>query len=269
MIRNSAAARMDEGAASIEDSWNRPGDKQGLLGSKTRSMRTGSVRTACNQSTGQHVTLAGAIKPAIPVGIGGADGRGRTSIRIETQGCQRRGAPVCAVQILAVPPAPAAQPSHGGARHCTSVIPRTGDYGNRHLTRDRAPPAPAMELRKIVRPHQPYKPPFWVAPLEFAQRIKRVARTHFGFDRSDANRRAPRHLPGRPDPSLQRCHAFGRLENVAGRDQPPHLIQPQSIARKQTDPPMRTMRRIETASEQAGQLAFQGRICPEPSTSHL
>ena len=206
---------------------------------------------------------------AIPVRICRTESRCRPGIGVKTQDDQRRGAPLRADEILTAPPAPAAQPCHGGARHSTSIIARTGNNSNRHLACNLAPTPPTMELREIVCSHQPHKPPLGIAAPEHAERIERVPRTEFSFDRRYLYRRPASGPPGRCEARRERCHPRSRLENISRRDEPPHLIQPQGITCEEGYPPMPPVRGIETAAKQAGKHGFQGRTCPEPRTSHL
>ncbi len=196
----------------------------------------------------------------MPIRVGGANGRGRHGIGIESQLEQRRSAPSCAKPvfcktILPVPPAPAAQPDHGGARHSAGIIPRTRDNCNRHRSRDRAPVAPAMKLRQIVRPHQPDEAVSRISPRERSQGIGGIARAHFGLDRGNFDRRAARRAPRRGVACRQAGHAVCGFQNIAGRDQPPHFVETQRAQREQADAPVRTMRRVETAPEQPDPLA--------------
>lgn len=200
----------------------------------------------------QHVAIMGAFIAATPIGIGCADIRSRSFIGVETQDDQRRGAPLRANQVLAVPQAPAAQPSHGGARHSCCIIPRTGNNSNRHLMRDAPPSAPTMKLGKIVRPHQPDKLPAGISALKQAKRINRVPRSKVSLDGGCPDRSATSHSDGRSVADGQWRHALNWLEDIAGRDQPPDLVQRQRLARKEAYPAMRAMRRVETAAKQAG-----------------
>jgi len=136
---------------------------------------------------------------------------------------------------------------------------------------------PPVKLRQIVRAHQPHETPFRIAAQQRSYGVDRVAGAQLTLDRGDPDSRAARQLPGRGDPRAQRRHAGRRLERIAGRDQPPGLVQPQRIQREQSDSPVPAMRRVEATSEQAGHRTGtasrarrrQGRSCPVPRTSHL
>jgi len=195
----------------------------------------------------------------MPVRVGGADGRCRQGIGIESQLKQCRGIPpggqtafaqpAFSRPALPEPPAPATQPDHGGARHGSSIIARTRDYRNRHQSRDPAPVAPTVKLRQIIRAHQPDKPYFREPALQPGERVDGIARAHFGLDRADPNRRAARNAAGSGHARGQPGHPLDRFQHVAGRNQPPHFIKPQRGERIKADPAMRRMRRIKAATE--------------------
>ena len=211
----------------------------------------------------------------MPIRVGGANSRGRQGIGIESQLVQRRGIPSCAQSaksrpILPEPPAPAAQPDHGGARHGMRIIARTGDNRNRHHPGNGTPVAPAMKLRQIVRAHQPDKAKSRIAAPQLRQRVDRKSRAHIGLDRTDPDRRPPRHHFGSGHACRQPGHPLHRFQHIAGRHQPPHFIQPQRCQRVQADAAVRAMRRVEAAAEQTdGARDGQGLIWPVPRTSHL
>src|SRR5690606_8005630 len=52
----------------------------------------------------------------------------------------------------------------------------------------------------------------------------------------------------------KRCHPRLRLEWIAGRDQPPGLVEAERFDGEQRDRPMRAVRGVETAAEEPGQL---------------
>ncbi len=221
-----------------------------------------SCRAGSNRSKRQHVTRRVSGNPTMPVRVGSAQCGRRHRIWIESQLIQRRGIPPHAQSaisrpVLPEPPAPAAQPGHGGARHSFAVIARTRDNRNRHRTRDCAPVPPSVKLRQIVRAHQPDKPEPGKPPLQLRQRIDGIARAQFRLDRADPDRRATRHALRADHACGQRGHAFDRFQDIAGRHQPPHFIEPQCRARMKADPPVRCMRRIETAAKQADSLVLQ------------
>lgn len=208
---------------------------------------------------------------ACPFRVGGANRAGRSGIGIEAKNGQRRSAPHCAGDELSGPLAPAAQPGHGRACQGDRIISRTRDHRNRHLSRNRAPVLPAMELRKIVRPHDPYEASPGITPPDRTQRIDSETRAQLALDGGGADARAARLPHCRGQPRLERSHARHRLQHVAGRDQPPHLVQPERADGEKTDAAVAAVRGVEAASEQAGERggSAQGRVCPLPRTSHL
>lgn len=210
----------------------------------------------------------------------------RARIRIETQFYQRRCAPFTPFTKTGGVDTVSSQPGHCGARNRGSIITRPRNHRNRHDFRDTAPIFPAMELGEVIGPHQPHKPPFRPAPDQSPQGVDRIARGPVPFDRADTDRRTPRRSPGGTHPRAQRRHAPIRLERIAGRHQPPRLVQPQCGHGEERDPPVPPMRRVEAAAEQPRARAIaplvrhpiarpachrfaQGRVCPLPRTCHL
>jgi hypothetical protein len=183
-----------------------------------------------------------------PPGMGTAESRGRAVIRIETQEDQCRCAPLPPFPKAGFRHGIAPEPGHGGARHSGATIARTRDHRNRHCPRDGAPVLPAVKLGKIIRPHQPDKAPLGITPLERAQGVHGVARAQRSFDRGGDDRRASGLLASRAEAGAQRGHAFTRFQGVAGRDQPPHLIQTQRICCEQADAAMPAVGRVEAAA---------------------
>ena len=61
-----------------------------------------------------------------------------------------------------------------------------------------------------------------------------------------ADRRAPRHRLGRGQARVERRHVRGAgLERIAGRDQPPHLVEPKRVERGEADPAVAAVGRVE------------------------
>lgn len=94
------------------------------------------------------------------------------------------------------------------------IIARTRDNRNRNLTGDVPPPFPAMELRQIVRAHQPDEAMIRVEPGQLGERIGSVARLHPLLDRGDADRRVPGDGARGGHPCLERRHARLVLQRV-------------------------------------------------------
>ena len=64
-------------------------------------------------------------------------------------------------------------------------------------------------------------------------------------------RRAARHPPRRGEPRFERRHVLRAfLQRIAGRDQPPHLVEAERAHRLEADVPVPAMRRIERAAEE-------------------
>jgi len=103
-------------------------------------------------------------------------------------------------------------------------------YRNRHSRHDGAPVAPQVELRKIVRPHDPNKAHPRAARLKSSNRTGGMGRAYLGLNIADA------HL-GMADKAPRRRHALGkgcgamRFQGVGWAHQPPQLRQPKPLER--------------------------------------
>lgn len=108
-----------------------------------------------------------------------------------------------------------------------------------------------MNLRQIVRPHQPNETIGRAARYQFFKGIGSIPRAKLGLDIADVNSGNG----GRDGASgihafLKRGHAVGRFERILRRHQPPHFIQPQHLERHARDMQVPLMSRIERAPEQ-------------------
>src|SRR5687768_14515259 len=111
-----------------------------------------------------------------------------------------------------------------------------------------------MELGNSVGAHQPDEAVAWVPADQLAKRVDGEARPEPRLEIADPDWGSPRHLPGGRKPRLERCHAFVGLERIAGRDQPPHLVEAERVERSEADPAMPAVRRIERAAEKSDAL---------------
>lgn len=206
-----------------------------------------------------------------PLGIRAPDGSSRAWIRIETQFYQRRCAPFTPFAKTGCFRPITSHPGHCRGRDGIVIITRPRDHRNRHSAGDAAPVPPAVELGKVVRSHQPDKPPFRPAVTQGAQCIDGVRRAEPPFQCCDPDRRPARLSTCGPDPGSKRCHTCFRLQRIAGRHQPPHFIQAERPHCEQGDPAMAAMSRVEAAAQKARAraTAAQGRVCPVPRTCHL
>lgn len=192
----------------------------------------------------------------MPGRVCGPKARRRSRIGAKAQHHEGRQSPTRPILCLACGPHSAPQPAHRRTCASIAVIARTRDNRNRNLSRNIAPPRPAIKLRQIVGAHQPDEAMFGVKPPQSGQRIGSVARLQPQLDRAGADRRMARHRPRRRHARGERRHACHGFERIAGGHQPPHLIQPQRPHRMQRQPPMPLVRRVERAAEETD--AFQG-----------
>lgn len=200
----------------------------------------------------------------MPGGIGSPKACCRRRIGAEAQQHKCRQSPSRPMFRLACGPHSAPQPTHCRTCMGAPVIPRTRDNRNRNLTGDVPPPFPAMELRQIVRAHQPDEAVIRIEPRQLGERVGGIAGLHPLLDRGGTDRRMPRHRPRRCHARLERRHAGLVLERIAGRDHPPHFVQIERAQGMERQPPMPAMRRIERAPEKSD--AFQ-RVTSQSSRS--
>lgn len=190
----------------------------------------------------------------MPGWIGSPKARCRRRIGAEAQQHKCRQSPSRPMFRLACGPHSAPQPTHCRTCMGTTIIPWTRDNRNRNLTGDVPPSFPAMELRKIVRPHQPDEAMIGIEPGQLGQRIDGVASLQLLLDGGRPDRRMPRHCPRGSKPRLERRHAGLLLQRVAGRDHPPDFVEIERAQGMKRQSPMPTMRRIERAPEKSDAL---------------
>lgn len=191
----------------------------------------------------------GRRKPSMPGRVGGPKPRRRSRIGAKAQQHEGRQSPTRPFLRLACGPHGAPQPTHRRTCVSTCIITRTRDNRNRNLPGDMPPPFPAMELREIVGAHQPDEAMLGIQARQFGERIGGVAGLEPLLDRGDPDRRMPRHHPRRCHARPKRRHPRLVLQRIAGRDEPPHLVEPERPQRMERQPPMPAMRRIERAAE--------------------
>ena len=119
------------------------------------------------------------------------------------------------------------------------------------------------------------------SPKQAAQRVDGVAGAEHDLDRAGHHATSVGDAARGCQALAERRHAALRLQRIAGRNQQPHLVQPQPPPRDFNDVAMTFMRRIERAAEQADAHAatvaeprdqlvsvrrVQGRTCPLPIT---
>jgi hypothetical protein len=151
------------------------------------------------------------------------------------------------------------------------AITRARENDNRHPPGDGAPALPLMELRQIVRPHQPQEPDMGIALLQPRDCVDGVNGAQPLFDCADPDRRAPRHRARRCQAGIERRHARPGFEWVLRAHQPPDLVEPEPPQRFEGEMAMAAMGRVERSAEQpdgAGPAA-QGRTCPVPRTRYF
>src|SRR5437773_1289645 len=86
-----------------------------------------------------------------------------------------------------------------------------------------------------------------IAAPERPHGVQRRARAEQQLRRLDLDPRMMGKLLGARQPACQRFHAIAALEWVLWRDQPPHLVQAETLQRLEADMSMALVRRIERA----------------------
>ena len=175
---------------------------------------------------------------------------GGTRIGSKAQIHERWRSPIGPFTRLACGPDEAPQPCHGRSGQGLIFIPRTSDHGNHNMSGNLPPVLPPMELGEIIRPHNPDKSVLWIASDQLFDRIDRVSRAQFAFDRCRPNAGTAGHFPRRRKPRLKWRHVLGALfQGISGRHQPPDLVQIQRFERKPAYAAMSAMGRIKRAAE--------------------
>ena len=146
------------------------------------------------------------------------------------------------------------KPAHRARRVDGPIITGAGDDRNWQRFRELAPILPLMELGNSIAAHQPDEFHAWIALLESADGVDRVAGPCADFEVGHADRSAAGHCLRRSITRFIGCHALCGFQRIAGRDEPPHLVEAKRADRGQADPPMPPMGRIERAPEKANAL---------------
>src|SRR5919112_2438830 len=90
-----------------------------------------------------------------------------------------------------------------------------------------------------------------VAALQFADRIHCEAGAGALLEVTHPDRRASRHPLRRREPRGERCHILcAFLQRIAGRYEPPHLVEAERPQRLEADAPVSPVSGIERAAEE-------------------
>ena len=147
-----------------------------------------------------------------------------------------------------------------GARRARGP-PRSGQHAHRHRGHDPLPAVPTVELRQIVRPHQPDEPHAGIECPQPRQRLRGVAGAEPRLDVGDGDAGVDHHGLCLRQTQRQRCRALP-LQRVARADQPPDAVQPEPLQRLARDVDMARMGRVERPTQQPHHHAARG--CREP-----
>lgn len=162
------------------------------------------------------------------------------------------------------------------------TIGRAGENRNGGQPEHVFPTVPAADLSEVVGAHQPDEVGARKAPAQLAEGVGGEARAEPRLEIGDLDARMARQGPGALEAVAKRCHAFDRLQRILRRDQPPDLVEVETLQRLEADMVMAGMGGIEGAAQQAdapgapvGERGWkrearrQGRTCPSPRTTYL
>src|SRR5260221_745906 len=143
---------------------------------------------------------------------------------------------------------------------------RAGEYGDWNGVEDVLPTPPIWDLGEVVATHQPAEMGVRKAPAKPLQRIGRIGGAESGFDPADPDAAVG---GGERSGLLQALgegrHASNRLQRVLRRDQPPHLVEVETLQRLAADMQVAAMRGIERTAEQPDAASGDCRIeTPSP-----
>jgi len=136
-----------------------------------------------------------------------------------------------------------------GTGGCVKAWAKAVDDHDRHQLRYFSPFLPAMETPQIIRAHDPDESDSGAASPQPGYRIVRVSRLNDSFETRDIDARMMRECARRRDPLEQRGETAGVLEGVAGCDQPPDAVKPQSLEHEQGRCEMGLMRRVKCSAK--------------------
>src|SRR5262249_52945787 len=150
------------------------------------------------------------------------------------------------------------------------------DDRDRHLLGDIAPILPKVKLGEIVGAHDPDETHRRKAAREPRDGVGGEACADRGFKIGDVDAWVRGHL-ARARHALGKRRKHARVfERVAGRDEPPHAVEPEPAHGEEAHRKMRLMRWIERAAEQPDleprrvrRKRTHGRIWPDPRTRYL
>ena len=188
----------------------------------------------------------------MPIGVNRAKAGGGRRVGRQAKLVNRRCTPSRPMPCLAGRTDEPPQPTHRASRSGSAIITGAANHRNRHDSDDFPPAAPLVKIWHGVGAHQPDEFVAGIAAQKRAQRVDRVARAGAHLEIAGPDRCPPCHSPGRRQPRCEGRHVLCvGLERIAGRHQPPHLIEAKSVERGQADAPMPAMRRIEGTAEEA------------------
>lgn len=144
------------------------------------------------------------------------------------------------------------QPAHRARRVGLRIIAGPANHRNWEFSCEAPPITPYVKIWQGVASEQPDELVFWINAPEAPYRIDRITGPFALLEIADPDARVSRHPGGGREPAFERRHILGAfLQGIARGDQPPHLVEPESLRRREADPPVRPVRRVERAAEEA------------------
>ena len=216
---------------------------------------------------------------AVGHGLAGPDrGRRRRMTRTGDEGPTRRR-PRREMRRLALIEATGTEPDGRPARQTGERIRSTVEDRNRHGGEDPVPAVPEVNARQIVGAHQPDESRRRRPAPQVTQGVAGVRGPQACLEPRDANARLAGQAACRGQTLPVGQQVRRRLERVARRYQPPHLVQSQPRQGPARDEEVALMGGVEGTAEQTDRAAAgmrqqreirrQGRVWPLPRTTYL
>ena len=154
--------------------------------------------------------------------------------------------------------APAGHPSRRRRIARPEPVAGARDHADRVVSGDVAPFAPQMELRQVVRSHQPDEAGARIKAPKGAECFRCTNGAKPGLDIRHQNARMPNDIARARDALLQRLR-LTRLQRVSRAHQPPHASEVEPTHRLQGGTDMPLVRGIERSTEEADHLSSGSR----------
>src|SRR4029079_13166927 len=141
------------------------------------------------------------------------------------------------------------EPTHRARRVGSRIITGAANHRNRHFTGQAPPIAPQVKIWQGVASEQPDEAMRGVATLQEPHRIDSETGALTLLEIANPDSGTARGAARRSEPRLERRHVLrALLQRVAGRDQPPHLVEAERAYRFEADVAVSPVRGVERAA---------------------